>query len=87
MNSALCWLACEVLGHWDGEPGPTHSFNKVEGVLLLLLQSCPTLCNPIDGSLILTSSGDDGHGYGNRLILILDICTKEKNTEEKHRWE
>ena len=42
---------------------------------------------PIDGSLILTSSGDDGHRYGNRLILILDICTKEKNTEEKHHWE
>lgn len=33
--------------------------------------------------LVLVSVGDDGHKCVNRLSLVLDICPKEKGTEER----
>ena len=50
-------FAPDLPGHQAKKPGMwtldqivRHSFNQKEGIHAKSLQSCPTLCNPIDGS-------------------------------------
>lgn len=75
-------------------PPPPACGNKEQGCFHSFIQQISIECFvgknlglPISKEMVLALIfiGDDGSKSGNRLILISDICTKEKRTEERRQ--